>query len=335
MRSRYFLILGVPVVALGIVIVLIASCSGSAKINQHPPVAISTLTPTSTDLASGSSTGTPVAGATGAPTPASTTTPVGSSSSAHPTPKPAPQITSCTQISGFSSAGSASAGKHFTDFMFPPNSRSFVIQTSEANGYQFQVMKACTSNDTITGVRSFYQSSFASHGWSSSSTIPINGNPSTACGSAICWKQGTSPTRYADVDVQSGEGNFGSVTVYQLRVFVAPLASGTKTFMPNGTLVLDPTGSGEYVWDGGTNHINLAGGATQVSFDTSDFASITLGDLEGTSYGGGFIDPTRTDLGNFVSGVKSGNGHFSKWHILSNNGNQMQIIFVTYAYSIS
>ncbi|HKD75677.1 MAG TPA: hypothetical protein VKB76_09290, partial [Ktedonobacterales bacterium] len=262
-------------------------------------------------------------------------TPIGKSTGTSATPQPTPQITSCAQISAFAGAGAASVGKHFTDVAFLANSRSFVSTTAEVKGYQYQVIKVCTPNASVNNVRAYYASKLVSAGWTQSSTFPLNGDPTSACGDAYCWKQGTAPTRYIGVEVQSGEGNFGSVAAYQIRVFVAPLASGTTTFMPNGTLVLDPTDTGEYVWDGGTNHINLAGTTTQNSFGTSDIDSITLTDLEGASFGGGFIDPTRTDLGNYVSGVKTQGGHFAKWHILSNNGSQMTLIYVTYAYSIT
>ncbi len=262
-------------------------------------------------------------------------TPIGKSTGTSATPQPAQQITSCAQVSGFASASAASAGQHFTDVTFPANSRSFVTTTAEVSGYQYQVIKSCTPNASVNSVRAYYASTLIGKGWAQSSTIPLGGNPSAACGDAYCWKQGTAPTRYVDVEVPSGEGNFGSVAVYQLRVFVAPLASGTATFMPNGTLVLDPTDTGEYFWDGGANQIDLAGTTTQVSFGTPNFNSIMLTDLEGASYGGGFIDPTRSDLVNAVLGVKTQGGHFAKWCILSNNGSQMTVSYVTYAYSIT
>jgi hypothetical protein len=197
------------------------------------------------------------------------------------------------------------------------------------------VIKSCTPNASVNSVRAYYASKLASNGWAQSSILPLNGDPTSVCGDTYCWKQAAVPTRYVSVEVQSGEGNFGSVAVYQLRVFVSPLASGTTTFMPNGTLVLDPTDTGEYVWDGGTNQINLAGTTTQNSYGTSDIDSVTLANLEGASFGGGYIDPTRTDLGDYVSGVMTQGGHFAKWHILSNNGSQMTVIYVTYAYSIT
>jgi serine/threonine protein kinase len=265
-------------------------------------------------------------------------TPIGTSTSVPATAQPAQQITSCAQVSGFASAGVANAGKHFTDVTFLANSRSLVTTTAEVKGYQYQVIKVCTPSASVNSVRAFFTTKMISNGWAQSSTLPLNGDPTSACASGYCWVETTTPAappRYVSVEMQSGEGNFGSVAVYQLRVFVAPLAGGNATIVPGGKLIFDQTGLGEYAWDSGTNQINLTNGAMQVSFGTTDFDSITLGILETTSYGGGFIDPTRTDLGNGIEGVKSGNGHYIKWQILSYNSSQMQVRYVTYAYSIT
>ena len=155
-----------------------------------------------------------------------------------PTPTPVP-VTSCAQVSGFGSAGSITAGSHFTEVSFPTNTVGFVQQTFEDNSYQFRIISACTNGTTASAIHSFYASGLPPTGFAKSSTSPYKGNPSSACGDPYCCVQGHAHPSFQATQYVSLESvtTRGSVVTYNLRLCITPLIFNNITIQ--GTYMYD------------------------------------------------------------------------------------------------
>src|SRR5215470_7665601 len=86
---------------------------------------------------------------TGAASPTATGGAADSTSTALPTPKPS--TTDCSQVSGFDSAGPASAGSGFTDVTFPADSVS-ISGTTSTQVYTFQLINVCSNHASAASV---------------------------------------------------------------------------------------------------------------------------------------------------------------------------------------
>jgi hypothetical protein len=199
---------------------------------------------------SSSTTPTPT-GTPGTATPGTPTTP--------PDVTPAPTIpagiTDCSQVSGFSGAGAASAGAGFSDVSFPPSSVGFVSSTF-TTVYQFKLIKACTKSASANDVRAYFASALPGAGWANSGTFPYSGDPTRGCGDPYCWRKSSSGVRYVSLESLSSSG---SVTVYIIRLATAPTPTANITVRANGVSVANGSSgtatagcqSGEQMLSGG------------------------------------------------------------------------------------
>ena len=157
-------------------------------------------------------------------TPVAPTAPATSST---PTPFPPPPsgLASCSQAPGFASAGSASAGVNFSDVSFPSSSVSAIGGAFSGGFYSFQIVNVCSNGVTASDVRNFYASNLTTGGWHNSSTYPYSGDATRACGDPYCWRNPSGPTstpRYVSLENVTTSG---SVSIYSLRLAVAPAAN--------------------------------------------------------------------------------------------------------------
>ena len=293
---------------------LLSACSSSATGTT------SAQTPTTTETATGGD-GTPTSGST-------------PDSSATPTPTP---VTSCAQVSGFSSAGSVSTGSAFSEVGFPANTVGFVKQLSETNSYQFKILSACTKGQSTGYIHTYFKSGLPSTGFAQSSTYPYKGNASAACGDPYCWyKDGSHPSwearRYISLENVT---SVGSVVTYDLRLSIAPLTH-MATIQGTYTYDLDQPTSDDVQWDqvtSTTRHMDPTNGATLVNMGSVSFKSVTVAQLKGLSYSTTPIDgsdATNKLANGDVFAVHTGSGHYVKVQVVSTGPAPSHTLSITY-----
>lgn len=131
----------------------------------------------------------------------------------------------CAHVSGFASAGAATAGSGFSDVSFPASSVS-VVNSTFTDTYQFKIIKVCTNSSTASAVSSFFASNLPSSGWANTAHYPYHGDPTSACGDPNCWRKGGAPAvRYVSLESMSTSG---TVALYSLRLATAPSAASAQ-----------------------------------------------------------------------------------------------------------
>src|SRR5271165_4017417 len=117
------------------------------------------------------------------PTPA-TQTPAAptATTAAQPTATTA-AATGCAGVSGFSGAGSATAGPGFSDVPFPAGSVSTpIVQQSSGTGlFTVDTFNVCSPGTSKSAVQSFYASQMVAASWVYAPTVPYDGGYQAAC----------------------------------------------------------------------------------------------------------------------------------------------------------
>lgn len=161
--------------------------------------------------------------ATNAPS-ASGSDKTGNTGNTSPTATSAPQqATTCQQLSGFSSAQTASAGSGFADVAFPQNSISTSIAPSGGGVGRFTIEQfdVCTPATSRSAVYSFFASGLPGSGWAGASTYPYDGAWQASCGDPYCWKKDHAP-RYVSLEKVTTRGN--GLVSYHMRLAIPPAA---------------------------------------------------------------------------------------------------------------
>lgn len=136
---------------------------------------------------------------------------------ATPTPR---VIAHCTDLSGFGTAPIASGGQGFADLQFPPQSVAVAMDTP-GSVYQFRLLTACATGTTPDAVRASFASSLAQTRWLPSQRFPTDADPQAPCAAGTCWRQGSAPIRYLQLDQVNA---YDLVTTYQIHLALAPAA---------------------------------------------------------------------------------------------------------------
>ncbi len=121
----------------------------------------------------------------------------------------------CAQVGNFQSAGTASAGSHFTDVTFPANSLSYMDAPHAAptSGYTVQDVFTCSPLSSPAAARSFFAGSLPGNGWAQSAAFPANADGN--CGDPYCWHK---DTRFVGLTFGNHEGQVGNVILYHLEL---------------------------------------------------------------------------------------------------------------------
>lgn len=158
---------------------------------------------------------------------------IGGTTSGASQPTSAPQATqpaatatavpNCQAISGFASAGAASAGQGFNDVFFPAGAISTPVTTSGGGADRFTIkqLDVCAPSSTVDSIHSFYAGGFPNNAWAQSSSFPYDGAAQASCGDPYCWHIGKEP-RYASLEKVTDKGN--GLIVYHLRLALPPSA---------------------------------------------------------------------------------------------------------------
>jgi hypothetical protein len=262
--------------------------------------------------------------------PAATDTPAPPAPPATATPPP--PVSNCSQVSGFGSAGTASAGALFTDVVFPANSVGYVKQTFEDHSTQFQIIAVCSNGTDANSVRSLYASNLPSNGWAQTNNYPYHGNPSSSCGDPYCWN--APDGRWVSLE---GVSNAGSVAVFSLRLALTPRKSGSVTIAGTYTQAFELGESSDDVWweqiDGVHRQMTPQGNAKIANVGVTNFDNVTYNQIHGLSYGTTPINGNNDSSNKLVNGdvfaVKDNAGHYVKVHVLS-YGYNIRVEWVVY-----
>jgi hypothetical protein len=231
----------------------------------------------------------------------SSTTSSGSSTTmtaATATPTSAPSVARCSDIAAFASAGAASfTTSTFPAISFPASTVGYVADNYEMNGYQYRIINYCTPGNTVAGIRSYFASNFPMHGYSTTPTFPLHGDPHAMCGDPYCWVfQEAGPPFYAGLEFLSGEGVVGSVVTYDIRLIIVPISSGSVLIHDGNSFEfftgqVVPSG-GDITMHGGyqifCNGTVMAGGG----INGTNLNAVTLNQLKGVAYNGNFLNFT-------------------------------------------
>jgi len=240
-------------------------------------------------------------------------------------------VTSCAQVSGFGSAGSISAGSHFTEVSFPSNTVGFVAQTFEDNSYQFRIISACTNGTTASAIRSFYASGLPPTGFAQSSTFPYKGNASSACGDPYCWFRGSAhpsfqATQYVSLESVTAHG---AVVTYNLRLCITPLVFNNITIKGTYSYDFDLVDNTDVWWEQVTGTIREMApqnGATLANIGVTNFTNVTDAQLQGLSFSGSSLDGNDDSSNELVNG--------DVWAVHTDGGHYVKVLVVTYDYNI-
>ena len=260
-----------------------------------------------------------------------------------PPPTPVPAATSCAQATGFTTDPLASAGAHFTDVVFPQFSVGHVDTTYDTNGYQYQVIDACSNSQTTGSIDSFYATNLITsvNGWVQTNIFPLRGDPNASCGDAYCWKKDTGPTRYVGLEHVQDNGH---IATFRLRVIIPPLSSGTATlhgtYFFNFDAGIQESSGSDVFWeqiDAVQRRLVAQGTAGLFNFaPATNFANVTYGQLAGVSYSASSINGSNDSTNHLPNGdvfaVHTNGGHYTKVLVVT-YGYDLQLQWVTYAYT--
>jgi hypothetical protein len=311
-----------PLVLVIALVLPVAACSGGG-----PTGSVSTTQTTPTTQPTTSTTGT-------TPTPAATQAPT-----AAPTPTPVP-IASCSQVSGFGSAGSVSTGAHFSEVGFPANTVGFIKQTFETNNYQFEILSACTKSTTVGNIQAYFATGLPGVGFAKSTTFPYQGNPSSACGDPYCWFNATAhPSfeagRYISLEAVTG---IGSVVTYNLRLSIAPLER-TATINASTEYDFDLVSNPDVNWSvtGPVRQMTPENGASVANIGVTNFTNVTAAQVKALSFGttpiDGNADPGNKLVPGDVWAVHTDLGAWVKVLVTGYNVSNISVQYVLYQYT--
>jgi hypothetical protein len=272
--------------------------------------------------------------------PTSTTSASTGGSTPTPTQPPIP-VTNCSQVSGFGSAVSISAGLHFSEVNFQANTIGFIAQKFETNSYQFEIINACTKSTTVGAIHSYYASGLPSSGFAQSSTYPYNGNASAACGDPYCWFNASShPSfqagRYVSLESVTAHG---SVVTYSLRLSIAPIVRTGIVIQGTYHYDFDLVSNTDVWWEQVTSTIRKMApenGATVANIGVTNFANVTYAQLKGKSYSTSPLDGNDDSSNQLVNGdvwaVHTDLGAYVKV-LVTSYGHDMTVTYVWYEYT--
>jgi hypothetical protein len=268
-----------------------------------------------------------------------------STPTATPTPTPVP-ISSCTQVSGFGSAGPISTGSHFSEVGFPANTVGFIQQTSETNSYQFRIISACTRGATAGYIRAYFSAGLPPSGFTQSLNYPYQGNPNSACGDLYCWYKGTAhpsfqASRYISLENVTG---VGSVVTYNLRLGITPLVFNNITIKGTYDYDFDLVDLPDAKWaiiSGPQRQMQPENGATLANIGVTNFANVTYAQLTGLSYSTTPIDGNADTSNKLYPGVvwavHTDSGHYVKVLVdgygIDGNVNDITVNYVLYDFT--
>ena len=269
-----------------------------------------------------------------------TSTTGGSPATPTPTQPPVP-VTNCSQVSGFGSAGSISAGLHFSDVSFYANTIGFIAQKFETNNYQFEIINACTKSTTVGTIHSYYASGLPSSGFAQSSTYPYNGNASAACGDPYCWFNASSHPSFQAGRYVSLEGvtAHGSVVTYSLRLSIAPIVRTGIIIQGTFHYDFDLVSNTDVWWEQITSTVRKMApenGATIANIGVTNFTNVTYAQLKGKSYSTSPLDGNNDSSNQLVTGdvfaVHTDLGSYVK-AVVTNYGYDITLTYVWYEYT--
>jgi hypothetical protein len=262
------------------------------------------------------------------------TGPIATPAPSQPTTAPAPTaipVTSCAMAPGFGSAGSISAGSHFSEVTFPASTVGYVQQTLEDNSFQFRIISACTNGTTTSAIHSYFASGLPPSGFAQSSTYPYHGNASSACGDPYCWYKGSAhpsfqASRYISLESVKA---VGSVVTYNLRLSITPLVFNNITI--NGTFEydFDLVDNTDVFWEQVTSTMREMAplhGAEVANIGVTNFTNVTAAQLQGLSYSTTPIDGNNDGTNELVTG--------DVWAVHTDGGHYVKVKVVTYGYNI-
>jgi hypothetical protein len=269
---------------------------------------------------------------TGSPT-AGTSTDGTSTTGSPATPTPAPiPITKCSQVSGFSTAGTISTGSHFSEVSFHSNTVGFVAQKFETNNYQFEIINACTKSTTASAIRAYYASGLPTTGFLHISTFPYHGNASSACGDPYCWyKDGSHPSfqarRYVSLENVTVHG---SVVSYSLRLSIAPIVRTGVVIQGTYHYDFDLVSNTDVWWEQVTSterKMAPENGATIANIGVTNFTNVTVAQLKGKSYSSSALDGNNDSSNQLVNG--------DVWAVHTDLGSYVKVVVTTYGYNLT
>ncbi len=248
-----------------------------------------------------------------------------------PTPTAVP-VTSCSQLSGFGSAGSISAGPHFSEVSFHSNTVGFVAQKFETNNFQFEIINACTKSTTTSAIRSYYAGGLPTTGFVKSSTFPYKGNASSACGDPYCWyKDGSHPSfqarRYVSLENVTAHG---SVVSYSLRLSIAPIVRTGVVIQGTYEYDFDLVSSPDVWWQQVSSTVRKMTpehGATIVNIGVTNFTNVTLAQVKSKSFSTTPLDGNNDSSNQLVNG--------DVWAVHTDLGSYAKVVVTSYNYDIT
>lgn len=251
-----------------------------------------------------------------------TPTPSGPTPTPSPTPTPTvPPIASCSQVSGFETAGAVAMSPAFPEVGLPAGTVGSVTQTFETNGYLFAVYTLCSNAFKSGHLQVYFATGLPGSGFPQSANFPYHGDPTSACGDTNCWtSSGGAVKRSISLESLTADG---LVSNYTLRLAIAPL-TGATTIPGGNSFKLDATGggAGDLVWhliNSTTRQMERSGSATIANVGATSFSGYTLTQLQGISYG---TSISGGDVGNLlvnndVFAVHTNGGHYAKVLVVS------------------
>jgi hypothetical protein len=268
-------------------------------------------TPASGELISGTQT-TSTTPSVGTATPSTGT-------AATPTVAPAAPVTKCSQVSGFSGAGTVNISPAFNEVMLPSGTVGALAQKFETNSIQFELINLCTKNFTSAKIQSYYAAGLPPTGFAQSSTFPYKGNTASACGDPYCWKSTLPTDRYVSLE---NIVPHGAVVTYTLRLAIVPI-TGTETIQGTYYGRFDASGTANDVWweivTAPPRQAKLVpqGSAKIVNVGVTSFTGLTYSQVKSKSYG------TTALNGNASGGVLVVNDVFA---LIGNNGHYVKVL---------
>lgn len=253
-----------------------------------------------------------------------------SSVTTHSTPTPA----GCATVPGFEHATTPpSAGAHFTDVGYPVGASGYATAAPEANGFQYRIVHVCAPGSSPAMTSAFYSTNLTAHTWATTATFPSAGDLSTACPHAPdCYIKNDGVIRFLTIE---DAATSGPLATYALRLVIQPYAFGGALVSSGDQEDFDPTGPG-----GGTNDVTwngmqlvpvgsakLAGAGLMGSLNTLSYADTSALPFAAAPIAGSALVP------GYVFGVATSDGHVAKVRVVSHTGTQLNIEYVTYAYT--
>jgi len=232
---------------------------------------------------------------------------------------------------GFASAGTISAGPHFSEVTFPPNTVGYAQPAFEDNSFQFRIISGCTNGTTTNAILSYFASGLPSTGFAQSSSFPYHGNASSTCGDPYCWYKGSAhpsfqASRYISLESVTA---LGSVVTYNLRLSITPLVFNNITINGTFSYDFDLADNVDVSWEQVTTTVrDMAplNGAEVANIGVTNFANVTAVQLHGLSYSSTPIDGNNDATNKLVNG--------DVWAVRTDGGHYVKVQVVTYGYNI-